>query len=166
VPEYRVVEQHLPQVGNSGGLLNASHGEDIDAHEAVWRLNVAPTKGYERDVGRRTTLQMIASFNQKTRPCSGPQPTTRGAAVQATRCEAGDPRDVCKLCVPNGDGVPTVIRPVPEPPTMGFLRAAKQRHPLTPFLHISPAHKLLCHAVVSSCPLLDPRSHPECAEGA
>ena len=46
-------------MGNSGILKNAGHGQDIDAHEAVWRLNKGVTTGHEDDVGSRTTIQLL-----------------------------------------------------------------------------------------------------------
>ncbi|XP_070560090.1 beta-galactoside alpha-2,6-sialyltransferase 2-like [Ptychodera flava] len=36
-------------------LFNAN----VDAHEAVLRFNYAPTKGYEKDVGNKTTLRVV-----------------------------------------------------------------------------------------------------------
>lgn len=48
-------------VGNSGILLNADHGELIDGHELVIRLNNAITAGYSRNVGSRTGLSFINS---------------------------------------------------------------------------------------------------------
>ena len=46
-------------MGNSGTLLGAQHGRAIDLHEAVWRLNIAPTGGFERLVGSRTDVQLM-----------------------------------------------------------------------------------------------------------
>eukprot|EP00241_Pyramimonas_parkeae_P002642 CAMPEP_0114241566 /NCGR_PEP_ID=MMETSP0058-20121206/9698_1 /TAXON_ID=36894 /ORGANISM="Pyramimonas parkeae, CCMP726" /LENGTH=452 /DNA_ID=CAMNT_0001354095 /DNA_START=138 /DNA_END=1496 /DNA_ORIENTATION=- len=46
-------------VGNSGLLKETSFGADIDAHDVVVRLNAAPTKGFERHVGKRTTVRVI-----------------------------------------------------------------------------------------------------------
>jgi hypothetical protein len=46
-------------VGNSGVLRGSRHGKAIDAHEAVFRTNMAPTVGYEDDVGGRTTFDFV-----------------------------------------------------------------------------------------------------------
>ncbi|GBG73498.1 GT29-family glycosyltransferase [Chara braunii] len=46
-------------VGNSGSLLGSRRGWEIDHHEMVMRLNNAPTMGFEKDVGGRTTLSLI-----------------------------------------------------------------------------------------------------------
>ena len=48
-------------VGSSGHLLAAARGAEIDAHEAVFRFNTAPVRGFERHVGRRTTLRVLNS---------------------------------------------------------------------------------------------------------
>lgn len=45
-------------VGNGGIIKKTSLGKTIDDHDVVIRLNDAPTKGYEVDVGSRTTLRM------------------------------------------------------------------------------------------------------------
>ncbi|XP_030644296.1 CMP-N-acetylneuraminate-beta-galactosamide-alpha-2,3-sialyltransferase 1-like [Chanos chanos] len=42
-------------LGNSGNLLGSHYGDQIDSGDCVIRMNKAPTKGYERDVGTRTT---------------------------------------------------------------------------------------------------------------
>ncbi|XP_065137859.1 CMP-N-acetylneuraminate-beta-galactosamide-alpha-2,3-sialyltransferase 1-like isoform X1 [Paramisgurnus dabryanus] len=46
-------------VGNSGNLLKSHYGELIDNHDFVLRINKGPTKGYERDVGSKTTHRII-----------------------------------------------------------------------------------------------------------
>ena len=43
-------------VGSSGLLLGARLGARIDAHEVVVRINTAPMRGFEADVGQRTSL--------------------------------------------------------------------------------------------------------------
>lgn len=47
-------------VFSSGRLLGANYGADIDSNECVIRLNNAPVAGYETDVGRKTTLRVVA----------------------------------------------------------------------------------------------------------
>jgi hypothetical protein len=38
-------------VGNAGTMLKSGLGPYIDAHDAVIRINYAPTRGFEADVG-------------------------------------------------------------------------------------------------------------------
>ncbi|KAG8555046.1 hypothetical protein GDO81_017559 [Engystomops pustulosus] len=45
-------------VGNGGVLANKSLGPKIDEYEVVVRLNSAPVKGFEKDVGSKTTLRI------------------------------------------------------------------------------------------------------------
>uniref|UniRef100_UPI0035900074 alpha-N-acetylgalactosaminide alpha-2,6-sialyltransferase 2-like isoform X1 n=2 Tax=Myxine glutinosa TaxID=7769 RepID=UPI0035900074 len=42
-------------VGNGGILRKSAQGKNIDAHDYVFRMNAAIIKGYEQDVGTRTT---------------------------------------------------------------------------------------------------------------
>ncbi|XP_062855949.1 CMP-N-acetylneuraminate-beta-galactosamide-alpha-2,3-sialyltransferase 1-like [Trichomycterus rosablanca] len=42
-------------VGNSANLNSSMYGPLIDAHDFVLRMNQGPTKGFEHDVGTRTT---------------------------------------------------------------------------------------------------------------
>ncbi|XP_032176091.1 alpha-N-acetylgalactosaminide alpha-2,6-sialyltransferase 1 isoform X1 [Mustela erminea] len=50
-------------VGN-GGILNNSHmGQEIDSHNYVFRLSGAITKGYEQDVGTRTSFYGFTAFS-------------------------------------------------------------------------------------------------------
>jgi len=52
-------------VGNSGRLLHASHGADIDSHDAVFRINYAPIEGFEQFVGSRTTFDVINAVHTR-----------------------------------------------------------------------------------------------------
>ncbi|KAJ7986381.1 hypothetical protein DPEC_G00339320 [Dallia pectoralis] len=45
-------------VGNGGILTNKSMGVRIDAYDLIVRLNNAPVRGYEKDVGSRTTMRI------------------------------------------------------------------------------------------------------------
>ncbi|KAM7046484.1 CMP-N-acetylneuraminate-beta-1,4-galactoside alpha-2,3-sialyltransferase isoform 3-T5 [Acridotheres tristis] len=45
-------------VGNGGVLANKSLGLKIDDYDVVVRLNSAPVKGFEKDVGAKTTLRI------------------------------------------------------------------------------------------------------------
>lgn len=50
-------------VGNSGVLLQSERGDEIDAHDAVIRINLAPTAKFERHVGSRTTYDLVNKEN-------------------------------------------------------------------------------------------------------
>ncbi|KAI5628359.1 ST3 beta-galactoside alpha-2,3-sialyltransferase 3b isoform X2, partial [Silurus asotus] len=45
-------------VGNGGILFNKSLGSKIDEYDVVVRLNEAPVRGYEKDVGTKTTMRI------------------------------------------------------------------------------------------------------------
>ncbi|NP_001280058.1 beta-galactoside alpha-2,6-sialyltransferase 1 [Anolis carolinensis] len=49
-------------VVSSAGSMKSSHlGEDIDSHDAVLRFNGAPIKGFQADVGEKTTIRLVNS---------------------------------------------------------------------------------------------------------
>jgi hypothetical protein len=52
-------------VGNSGAILGKGYGKEIDANEAVWRVNYAPIDGFEKDVGYKTTFDLINQQHTK-----------------------------------------------------------------------------------------------------
>jgi hypothetical protein len=134
-----------PQVGNSGLLINASHGEAIDAHEAVWRMNLAFTHGHERDVGTRTTLQMTNSNWFST--CV-PVPLKRNAPEQlyCAPVSRGPTSRHCDCLLPNGKHVALLVRQ----PGVSALRLsiAKKLYPSTLILKLPLQHHLLSHSVV------------------
>lgn len=47
-------------VSSSGQMLGAGVGEEIDKIECVIRMNNAPTGGYEKDVGSRTSVRVVS----------------------------------------------------------------------------------------------------------
>ncbi|CAL4982393.1 unnamed protein product [Urochloa decumbens] len=79
-------------VGNSGILLGAGHGPQIDAHTFIIRLNNARIAGYAGDVGTRTSLSFVNS-----------NILHRCAARSATTTPGG-----CD-CHPYGRGVPLAM---------------------------------------------------------
>ncbi|XP_073984478.1 beta-galactoside-a-2,6-sialyltransferase isoform X2 [Rhodnius prolixus] len=48
-------------VSNSGALNGSNLGSFIDNHDLVLRFNHAPTIGYEKDVGKKTTIRILNS---------------------------------------------------------------------------------------------------------
>ncbi|XP_051568503.1 beta-galactoside alpha-2,6-sialyltransferase 2b isoform X1 [Myxocyprinus asiaticus] len=48
-------------VTSAGAIINSLLGQEIDSHDAVLRFNGAPSEGYERDVGSKTTIRIINS---------------------------------------------------------------------------------------------------------
>lgn len=50
-------------VGNSGVVLLRENGKEIDSHDAVIRINMAPVRGFETYVGSKTTFNIVNSHN-------------------------------------------------------------------------------------------------------
>ncbi|XP_061492692.1 beta-galactoside alpha-2,6-sialyltransferase 1 [Rhineura floridana] len=61
------ISMELGQLGrcavvSSAGSMKSSHlGEEIDSHDAVLRFNGAPTKGFQDDVGKKTSIRLVNS---------------------------------------------------------------------------------------------------------
>ena len=53
-------------VSSASSLKKHKFGEEIDAHDAVFRFNLAPTAGYEDMVGSKTTIRIMNSKVQKS----------------------------------------------------------------------------------------------------
>ncbi|CAL8267196.1 unnamed protein product [Lota lota] len=48
-------------VTSAGAILHSGLGKEINSHDAVLRFNAAPTEGFEKDVGNKTTIRIINS---------------------------------------------------------------------------------------------------------
>ncbi|XP_032067716.1 alpha-N-acetylgalactosaminide alpha-2,6-sialyltransferase 1 isoform X2 [Thamnophis elegans] len=53
-------------VGNGGILNNSRMGKEIDSHDYVFRVSGAVIKGYEKDVGTRTSFYGFTSYSLMT----------------------------------------------------------------------------------------------------
>lgn len=58
----RIAHHSCAVVGSSGDLRRASHGASIDKHDAIFRINNAPTRRYTHNVGSRTTYRIATQF--------------------------------------------------------------------------------------------------------
>mmetsp|Transcript_4950 Transcript_4950/g.13837 ORF Transcript_4950/g.13837 Transcript_4950/m.13837 type:complete len:307 (-) Transcript_4950:638-1558(-) len=50
-------------VGNSGVILLKDSGEEIDRHDAVFRINLAPIRGFSTWVGQKATFNIVNAHN-------------------------------------------------------------------------------------------------------
>ncbi|XP_072015935.1 alpha-N-acetyl-neuraminyl-2,3-beta-galactosyl-1,3-N-acetyl-galactosaminide alpha-2,6-sialyltransferase-like isoform X2 [Amphiura filiformis] len=71
-------------VSSSGQMLNTKAGPEIDKHECVIRMNDAPVKKFEGDVGKRTTIRVVGHS------ASGPLKTKQRSLLLGT----GQPKHV------------------------------------------------------------------------
>ena len=62
-------------VSSSGMLLGSNAGSQIDSADCIFRLNSAPTLGYERDVGSKTTVRVFSVTGLKSLIRDAPQQT-------------------------------------------------------------------------------------------
>ncbi|OAY64039.1 Sialyltransferase-like protein 1 [Ananas comosus] len=110
-------------VGNSGILLNSEHGDLIDGHDLVIRLNNARIEGFRRHVGSKTGLSFVNS--NILHLCAR--------------------RDGC-FCHPYGDGVPILIYICQAAHFLDFVACnASHRAPL---LVTDPRFDVLCARIV------------------
>ena len=54
-----VLSSNTAIVGSSGKLTSSNYGQEIDKFDDVIRFNRAPTSGFEKDVGSKTTLRVV-----------------------------------------------------------------------------------------------------------
>ncbi|XP_069779039.1 alpha-N-acetylgalactosaminide alpha-2,6-sialyltransferase 3-like [Narcine bancroftii] len=47
-------------ISSSGQMLGMQLGAKIDQSECIWRMNNAPTRGFEKDVGSKTTVRVVS----------------------------------------------------------------------------------------------------------
>eukprot|EP00051_Salpingoeca_urceolata_P035033 m.27810 g.27810 ORF g.27810 m.27810 type:complete len:395 (+) comp8646_c0_seq1:181-1365(+) len=99
-------------VGGSGALLGQRKGAEIDRHEAVLRINAAPSIGYEADVGAKTTIRLLNSKRVYFREREGElvvlSPDSKHTKPRFVRVKAATRRQLEAGTVPVGDdkGVP------------------------------------------------------------
>ncbi|KAK2846987.1 hypothetical protein Q5P01_009986 [Channa striata] len=63
-------------IGNGFAIKNSSLGRTIDKYDVVIRLNDAPVKGYENDVGSKTTMRFFYPESASYDPTLHNQPST------------------------------------------------------------------------------------------
>jgi len=87
-------------VGNSGTLLGSKFGPEIDAHEAVMRINYAPIAAFAADVGRKTTYDFSNRENARRLLTSNSVEWRTGKGSTILFFEVGSPTNRKKLFGP------------------------------------------------------------------
>uniref|UniRef100_A0A3Q2VF79 alpha-N-acetylgalactosaminide alpha-2,6-sialyltransferase n=1 Tax=Haplochromis burtoni TaxID=8153 RepID=A0A3Q2VF79_HAPBU len=59
---------HCAVVGTAGILNGSKVGAEIDAHDYIFRMNGAVTKGFEEDVGNRTSVYVHTAYSITASP--------------------------------------------------------------------------------------------------
>ena len=114
-------------VGSSDILRLAPAGQQIDDHELVWRLNNAPTRGWEAMVGSRTSVRVVnhVPIEKYVRLA------TNRSALAAT-ADGGE--YVERLCAPEASRLGCVVSRVHSGPgfrkTLDAYRAHYASHPV------------------------------------
>ena len=143
-PSCAVVSSGVGAVFNAstGDRRETARGEEIDRHRAVFRLNNAPTEGFEEFVGRRTTHRLVqADYAQLVQNLIGTEVTrneTKSLVSPMNWWAGGYPQNqkVTYMMVV----FPTVVRNQVRPPEnngYGAFRDAfpgNRRHVLSPHL--------------------------------
>ena len=60
----RAIAKSCAIVSSAASMSGSNLGAEIDANEVVVRFNNAPTKGYEKDVGKKTSLRLTNAIFQ------------------------------------------------------------------------------------------------------
>ncbi|KAG2305418.1 hypothetical protein Bca52824_034069 [Brassica carinata] len=110
-------------VGNSGTLLTSQHGDLIDKHEFVIRLNNAKTQRFENKVGSKTSVSFINS-------------NILHQCARRERCH----------CHPYGETVPIVMY-ICQPIHLLDYTVCKPSHP-SPLVITDPRFDVLCARIV------------------
>jgi len=77
-------------VSNSGALSGHEYGAEIDAADAVFRFNDAPTKDFEKVVGKKETIRIVNS-NVVERALHDPDYSYDGGAEQISHAVPSGP---------------------------------------------------------------------------
>uniref|UniRef100_A0A8C6STU1 CMP-N-acetylneuraminate-beta-galactosamide-alpha-2,3-sialyltransferase 4 n=1 Tax=Neogobius melanostomus TaxID=47308 RepID=A0A8C6STU1_9GOBI len=63
-------------IGNGFSIKNTSLGSVINKYDVVFRLNEAPVRGYEEDVGNKTTMRLFYPESASSNPALHNEPET------------------------------------------------------------------------------------------